>query len=213
VKKLGVLPWLTTRRRQAALLVTKSFLLGAAGVTLMALPVQAAWDVDTLMKSLAKHQGGRARFVETKSIALLDKPVVSSGELLYQPPARLEKRTLKPKPELMVLDGDRLLLERGKHKFNVRLSEQPEALAFVDSLRGTLSGDKATLEKSYRLRLDGTEQRWTLDLLPKDTRIAAFVLRITFGGTKNKVEWIRYLQADGDSSEMTIEPVEGKPGK
>ncbi len=191
MNKLGVLPWLT----------------------FVALPVQAAWDIDALMKSLARHEGGRARFVETKRIALLDKPVVSSGELFYQPPARLEKRTLKPKPELMVLDGDSLLLERGKQKFSVRLSGQPEALAFVDSLRGTLSGDKATLEKNYKLRLDGSEQRWTLDLLPNDTRIAAFVQRITFGGTRNKVEWIRYLQADGDSSDMTIEPEEGKPGK
>jgi len=194
MKKRGVLPWLT----------------------FVAFPVQAAWDVDALMNSLARHEGGRARFVETKSIALLDKPVISSGELFYKPPSRLEKHTLKPKQELMVLDGDNLLLERGKQKFSVRLSEQPEALAFVDSLRGTLSGDKATLEKSYKLKLDGSEQRWTLDLLPNDQRISSFVLRITFGGTRDKVEWIRYLQADGDSAEMSIQPIasgEGKPGK
>ena len=178
-------------------------------LTFVALPA-LAWDIDTLMRDLAHHQGGRARFVETKSIALLDKPVVSTGELLFTPPARLEKRTVQPKPELMVLDGDQLRLERGKHKFTVRLSEQPEALAFVDSLRGTLTGDKAALEKSYKLRLAGSEERWTLDLLPDDQRIAAFVLRITFGGTRNRVEWIRYLQADGDSSVMTIEPDEKK---
>lgn len=176
-------------------------------LTFIALPA-FAWDVDTLMRGLAKHEGGRARFVETRTIALLDKPVISSGELFYAPPARLEKRTLKPKPELMALDGDLLRLERGKQKFNVRLSEQPEAMAFVDSLRGTLSGDKAALERSYKLRLAGNEERWTLDLLPNDQRIAAFVLRIVFGGTKNRVEWIRYQQADGDSSVMTIEPLE-----
>jgi outer membrane lipoprotein-sorting protein len=191
MKRFGVLPWLT----------------------LLACQVHAAWDIETLMKGLAMHEGGRGRFVETKNIALLDKPVVSSGELRYQPPARLEKRTLKPRPELIVLDGDSLQLERGKQKFSVRLSEQPEALAFVDSLRGTLTGDRATLEKNYKLRLDGDERRWTLDLLPNDASIAAFVQRITFGGTRNKVEWIRYLQTDGDSSTMTIEPAEEKPGK
>jgi hypothetical protein len=163
-RMLGVLPWLTC---------------------LCVLPAQAAgWDIDTLMRGLAKHEGGRARFVETKTIALLDKPVVSSGELNYVPPARLEKRTLKPKQELMVLDGDQL--------------------------RGTLSGDKAALEKNYKLRLSGTEERWTLDLLPDDQRIAAFVVRITFGGSKNHVDWIRYLQADGDSAVMTIEQLDGK---
>ena len=189
LRALGVLPWLT----------------------FCALSAQAAgWDIDTLMRGLARHEGGRARFVETKTIALLDKPVVSTGELNYTPPARLEKRTLKPRQELMVLDGDQLRLERGKQVFTIRLSDQPEALAFVDSLRGTLSGDKAALEKNYKLRLSGTEERWTLDLLPDDQRIAAFVVRITFGGSGNRVEWIRYLQADGDSAVMTIEALDGK---
>ena len=189
LRAIGVLPWLT----------------------FCALSAQAAgWDIDTLMRGLAKHEGGRARFVETKTIALLDKPVVSSGELNYTPPARLEKRTLKPRQELMVLDGDQLRLERGKQVFSIRLSDQPEALAFVDSLRGTLAGDKAALEKNYKLRLSGTEERWTLDLLPDDQRIAAFVVRITFGGTGNHVDWIRYLQADGDSAVMTIESLNGK---
>jgi len=188
LRLLGVLPWLT----------------------FPALALAADWNIDSLMRGLARHEGGRAKFVETKTIALLDKPVVSSGELNYVPPARLEKRTLKPKQEFMVLDGDNLRLERGKQVLSIRLSEQPEALAFVDSLRGTLAGDKAALEKNYKLRLSGSEEKWTLDLLPDDQRIAAFVVRITFGGSKNRVEWIRYLQADGDSAAMTIEPLDGK---
>lgn len=170
-----------------------------------ALPA-SAWDLSALMAGLAAHHEGRARFVEKKTIALLDRPVVSSGELRFVAPDRLEKRTLKPKPESLVLAGDTLTLERGQRKFTLRLSEQPAALAFVDSLRGTLTGDLAALKKSYKLTLSGDEKHWTLDLLPDDQRIAAFVLRITFGGSHDRVEWIRYLQADGDSSLMTIEP-------
>ena len=166
------------------------------------------WDIEALMKALASYEGGRARFVETKTIALLDQPVVSSGEMRYTPPDRLEKHTIKPRSEYMLLDGDQLTVERGKKTISIRLSDQPEALAFVDSLRGTLAGDKATLEKNYKLVLNGTEERWTLDLLPDDQRIAAYVLRITFGGTRNRVEWIKYLQADGDSSLMTIETLD-----
>jgi hypothetical protein len=169
-----------------------------------------AWDLTALMEDLARHKGGAAHFVEKKNIALLDKPLTSSGELRFIPPARLEKRTLLPKPESLVLDGDTLMIERGKQKFTLRLSEQPEALAFVDSLRGTLTGDRAALEKSYKLSLSGNEEHWTLDLLPNDQRIAAFVLRITFGGSHHRIEWIQYLQADGDRSMMTIEPIESQ---
>ena len=73
----------------------------------------AAWDLQQLMDSLAQHKSGRATFVETKRIAMLDKPVESLGELVFVAPDRLEKRTLKPKPESMIVDGDALTLERG----------------------------------------------------------------------------------------------------
>ena len=175
-----------------------------------AAPVSAAWDIGQLMDSLARNKGGRVRFVEKKYFALLDKPVVSSGEMTFTPPDRLEKRTQQPKPELLLLDRDTLSLERGKQKFTLRLAEQPEAQVFVDSLRGTLSGNRAALERSYALHLSGNEQQWSLNLLPSDPRIAAMVSRITVGGTRSQVRSIEYLQADGDRAVMSIEPVEAK---
>ena len=57
---------------------------------------------------------------------MLDQPVESSGELLFIAPDRLEKRTLKPKPETMVLDGDTLTLERGQRKRVLHLKDHPE---------------------------------------------------------------------------------------
>ena len=63
----------------------------------MALPASAAFDVGQLMTDLAKNKGGKAKFTEKKYISLLDKPVVSSGEMSYTAPDRLEKRTLTPK--------------------------------------------------------------------------------------------------------------------
>jgi len=58
--------------------------------------------------------------------------------------------------------------------------------------------------------LSGTSDKWVLTLLPSDQKIAAIVQRITVSGQKNQVRSIEYLQADGDRSVMTIEPVEAK---
>jgi len=49
------------------------------------------------MQLLAQSRSAHASFVETKSIAMLDKPVISSGELFYTAPDHLEKRTLNPR--------------------------------------------------------------------------------------------------------------------
>ena len=156
------------------------------------------------MESLARHPGGRVAFVETKHIAILDRPVESSGELVYQPPARLEKRTLKPNVESLVLDGDVLIIERGKQKYTLQLQQYPQISAVVGSIRGTLAGDLTALERQYRVDLQGNPERWVLTLLPSDTRIAAIVQRIRISGARDELRQIEMLQADGDSSVMKI---------
>jgi hypothetical protein len=179
----------------------------------VALPALAAFDIAQLMADLAQHKGGRAKFVEKKYIALLDKPVEATGEMNYVAPDRLEKRTLTPKPELLVLDKDMLSIERGQQKLSINLANQPEALAFVDSIRGTLSGNRAALEKNYLLHLAGTSEKWELTLLPSDQKIASLVHRITVVGRKNQIVSIEYLQADGDRSVLLITPVGIGPEK
>jgi len=185
-------------------------LLGTLLLLAIALPASAAFDVGQLMQALASHKGGKARFVEKKFISLLDKPVVATGEMTYTAPDRLEKRTLTPKVETLLLDKDILSIERDKQKLSINLANQPEALAFVDSIRGTLSGNRAALEKNYALHLSGNLDKWVLTLLPSDQKIASLVLRITVSGSKNQVRSIEYLQTDGDRSLLSIEPVEAK---
>lgn len=169
----------------------------------------AAWDVERLMQALAQQKSSKAVFVERKTIALLDRPLESSGELSYQAPDRLEKNTLKPKPERMLLDKDVLTIERGKQKISVRLDDYPEVRAFVDSIRGTLAGDRKALERYYALSVYGTRERWKLTLLPSDQKIAALLARITVLGHGHRIDSIEYLQADGDRSLMTIEALPG----
>ena len=138
----------------------------------------AAWDLQQLMDALAQNKSGRASFVEKKSIAILDKPVESSGELLYTAPDHLEKRTLKPKPESMVVNGGELLIERGRQKHRLQLQAYPELAAFIDSIRGTLAGDRQALERNYRLSLEGSAERWALQLLPLDEKMQTVIQRI-----------------------------------
>lgn len=165
----------------------------------------ADWDIDQLMRDLAQTRTGHARFVEKKSIAMLDKPVESSGELFYTAPDYLEKRTFKPKAESMTVDAGTLIIARGRQKHRLQLQDYPELAAFIDSIRGTLAGDRKALERNYRLSLEGTAERWTLQLLPTDEKMQAVVKRIRIAGVRDAVRSIEITQADGDSSLMLIE--------
>ncbi len=164
-----------------------------------------AWDLEQLMQSLARNTSGRATFTEQKFIALLDKPVLSSGELLYTAPDRLEKRTLLPKPETLLLDRDTVTVERGKRQYVLRVKDYPELGVFTESIRGTLAGDRAALERLYQLTLDGTEARWSLVLRPLNPKMLAVVQRITMQGERAELRSIEIEQADKDRSLMRID--------
>jgi len=159
------------------------------------------------MQSLATIRSGHASFIEKKSIAILDKPVESSGELFYTAPDRLEKRTLKPKAESMVLDKDKLIVEQRGRKHVLSLQSYPEIAAFIDSIRGTLAGDRRALERSYKLSMIGTQQDWNVTLLPLEDKMKKVVTSINISGSGNTLETIEIKQADGDSSLMMITPL------
>jgi len=177
-------------------------------LVVLATPAWAApWSLAALMEALARNPPGEARFEEKKFISVLDAPVLSSGELRFVAPAHLEKNTLKPRVELMILDGDRLSLQRGSRKKLVALSEYPEIAGLVESMRATLAGDRKALERAYHLTFEGTAENWSLLLIPLDTRIARVVARIHMRGSGAEVREVEILQADGDRSLMSIRKV------
>jgi outer membrane lipoprotein-sorting protein len=176
-------------------------------ICLLALPAWAAWDIDQLMQGLARSKASRATFVEKKYIAMLDAPVTSSGELLFTAPDRLERRTLKPRPESMVLEGNTMTMTRGQRQMVLNLQEHPAIGALTESIRATLAGDRQALERHYRLRLDGSEARWSLLLVPREARSRAYVLEIRIEGERGQVRTVEIEQSDKDRSVMTIQPV------
>lgn len=167
----------------------------------------AAWESSELLALLAKQKSGRASFVEKKYISILDTPVESSGTLAFTAPDKLEKRTLKPQPELLRLEGNALYIEQaGKKPMQLKLSSYPEVAAFIDSIRATLAGDRTALEENYQLSLAGSQQAWQLNLLPKYSSMSAVITRIVIRGQQGAVQRIDFDLADGDRSEMFITP-------
>ena len=91
----------------------------------------AGFDIASLFDSIAREPPGRATFRETKFLALLDRPLETSGELVFTPPDRLEKRTLKPRPESVTVDRERVVLERSGKRRSLALREQPQVAVLV----------------------------------------------------------------------------------
>lgn len=163
-------------------------------------------DLDALMNLLELRKHGHVSFVEEHFLAVLDRPVESSGELLYDAPDRLEKHTFKPKPETLVLDHGVITARRGRHTYVLNLGDYPQIVPLIDSIRATLAGDRAALERVFKVRLDGGLEQWKLVLVPSDPTVARTVKEIRIEGTRDAIHSVEIRQADGDRSLLTIGP-------
>jgi outer membrane lipoprotein-sorting protein len=172
------------------------------------LAAQAGFTLQQLMSSLAQRKQGEVRFAETDYLQVLDQPVKSAGVLVYRAPDHLEKRTLEPKKESMILEGDELTVQRGHRTHRMQVSAYPQAAPYVDAIRDTLAGDEAGLEKVFKVGLTGTREGWQLELVPLDKDAARKVRRVEIAGSGDVIRSVEILQADGDRSVMTL----GAPG-
>ena len=186
----------------------------AAGAALLAVSVIAApaqgadaeWGMADLMRSLKAVASSKARFSERKELAILSEPLESSGTLVYRAPGRLEKHTVAPERESLVLDGSELVLEnaaRGWRK-TFALHEHSVIWALVESIRSTLAGDLPTLQRFYEVELGGSEPAWQLRLRPREPGMKAVVDVIRISGSGTSISRIETVETGGDRSVMTI---------
>jgi hypothetical protein len=166
----------------------------------------AGWSVATLMQRFRAVKSSHAHFVERRYLGMLTEPLKSSGTLAYQAPDKFEKITLSPQPERLVLDGDRLTVDQGPQgqRREFALSQHPEIAAMVESIRGTLAGDPAGLERFYRIGLSGTPEAWALQLEPTDPTVGKLVSSIRIAGSGADIQTIDTRERDGDRTEMII---------
>jgi hypothetical protein len=170
-----------------------------------ALVALASSDLDRIMRALAAQPAGSVRFVEARTSALLREPIRAEGTLTHGADGRLEKHTLKPREERLVVAGGTVTVERPEHgRFSMRLADQPGAQALIEGLRGTLTGDLAALQRHYRVELQGGFEEWRLFLLPRDAQMAELVSNVRVAGTRGEVREVEIREASGDRSVLTL---------
>jgi outer membrane lipoprotein-sorting protein len=175
-----------------------------AAAALAATNAWGAFTIEALMTELAANAAGTVRFNETRSSPILKQPIETSGTMTFTPPARLERRTLKPRAERFVVDGDTLTVDTNGDKRTLRLADFPALRASIESLRATLSGDLATLRRYYRVELGGTESQWQLLLLPREPEMAELVRSIRIDGMRSRIVRVEVFEASGDRTVTTL---------
>ena len=181
--------------------------LAAAAALAPAFARAAAFDLAALTELLGAIKSGEATFVETRRIEMLDRTLKSSGRLSFKAPDSFVRETLKPRHEKLAVDGNTLTMSLGERSRTMQLDASPEAAVIVEAIRGTLTGNRAALERLFETTVAGDSGAWSLKLVPRDLRLRGQVSAVQVSGRDAVAREVQVQLADGDRSVMTIEPV------
>ena len=95
-------------------------------------------------------------------------------------------------------------IDRGRRHYVLDLHQYPQVVPFIESIRATLAGDRAGLERVFRLSFAGSFDTWTLTLAPLDEKLAHTIRQIDINGTQAAIHKVQIQEADGDRSVLEI---------
>ena len=160
---------------------------------------QAALDSDALLRALARPAPAATAFVEVRDSPMLKAPLRVSGEYSRPDATTLVREVRAPYAETTTLRGGEATIARaGRAPRTLALSRVPELAALQSSFGALLAGDADALRAHYRIDAQGTRERWTMQLVPRDARLAAKLRGIVLHGDGDDLRCIETTPAKGE---------------
>jgi hypothetical protein len=167
--------------------------------------LEAQVDAGWILQKLARPAPTRTDFVELRGSRLLKQPLRLSGEYARPDADTLVREVRAPYAETTTIRaGEATIARAGKSPRRFSLARVPELTGLQASFGAMLSGDRATLEKFYRVAAAGSRQQWTMTLSPKDAQLAAKVREIVLYGRGAELRCIETRPAKGDDMQRTL---------
>lgn len=185
--------------------MTTLLLAGVCASRVLFAAPETAVDAGWILQKLARPAPTRTDFVELRGSKLLKQPLRLSGEYARPDADTLVREVRAPYAETTTIRaGEATIARAGKSPRRFSLSRVPELAGLQASFGAMLSGDRATLEKFYRIAAAGSRQQWTLTLVPKDAQLATKVRDIVLYGRGAELRCIETRPAKGDEIQRTL---------
>ena len=149
---------------------------------------------------LGRHAAVRADFEQQRSNPALDKPQTSRGQLLFVLGHGMLWQTRSPYRETLAFAGGRV--SRIDAQGAAHAAQGPGGMAQVsDMLQALLAGRLDEVRRQFAVSASGTPGQWTLQLVPKQARVARVLDGITLDGG-DFLQRLRITMHDGGGTDI-----------
>ena len=144
-------------------------------------------------------------FQEDKRIALLARPLHTTGAIYYARDRGIVRDTKTPRPERVVVTRTALRIRKGDHVEDIPLDKSKDLKAFALIFPTILRGDRGELERAFDLGLHGSEAAWwALVFTPRAESMRALLRRVVVFGKKDRLVALQIVEASGDTTDTRL---------
>ncbi|PYI98285.1 MAG: hypothetical protein DMF00_12725 [Verrucomicrobia bacterium] len=163
-----------------------------------AAPLPAA-ELKNLLMAIRQNRTTQADFQEERVIRLMKNPVLSSGEVWFQPPNKFRREVKGNSPSVSVSDGRDLWIYYPNFKSAERypLGKGSPLDATVAAINSALNLEN--IESSFNITATKTENRYQLQLMPRSYAMKRAFQKLDLKiNEKFRVEGTDMLLPNGD---------------
>ena len=151
---------------------------------------------------LDAHAVVRAEFVQTRTMADLQRPLVTRGRMVVWGPGGVIWQIEKPVRATYVLRDESTIEIAADGTRTVRSARDDRGAARIGRvLRAVLKGDAKALDAWFDAVAQIADKRWTLTLAPRQGPLAFYVKSVQLSGGEF-VDSVRIVEENGDATQM-----------
>jgi hypothetical protein len=146
-----------------------------------------------------KGYGLFAKFEEEKKVLILQRPLHSTGQLIFFPQKGFYRKLLTPfQQELLITTT--AIQQRDEHGRveTMALDKLPFAKALVEGLLTVFSGTWESIHNHFQVYFFSADPPWMLGLRPKQNAMSQIISCIILEGEKHQVVHLWVHETNGD---------------
>jgi len=164
----------------------------------------AALELELVLGNVTVHPPARVGFREERHNEMLKEPLVLTGYLEYLDEERLRKVVETPFQEALLIDADRIEIERDGETRSLPLRKNRFLRTMLGGIKAILAGQVEQIVDVFSYEVAGTEADWSIVLKPLSRRVSRQVKSLVVTGDDESLTSIRFDIEGGEWHHMEI---------
>ena len=161
---------------------------------------------EQILASLANQPQKHFHFVQEKKLSMLDKPLITEGELLLDKDNTVTWDIQKPYTLRYILTPDTIREIDLQGERTLQISQNPIAAAMTQAMTSTFSGQWKDTASLATITAAGALNNWQLLITPQAAELQPLIKTLSVTGSEGVIASIVIAESNGDTTTIYLKP-------